>query len=87
MHLFHSQLYGRPLIQFVQRPGEAVFLPSGMPHAVLNLRDGVAVTTNHLFVDALPSENISSGAVAHNLCVLPIFRARDQDGPRRNLSV
>ena len=43
-------------MQFVQRPGEAVFLPSGMPHAVLNLRDSVAVTRNHLFVDALDSE-------------------------------
>ena len=44
-------------MQFVQRPGEAVFLPSGMPHAVLNLRDSVAVTRNHLFVDALDSES------------------------------
>ena len=46
------------MIQFVQRPGEAVFLPSGVPHAVLNLGDSVAVTRNHLFVDALASESI-----------------------------
>ena len=40
----HLQLYGRRVIQFVQRPGEAVFLPSGAPHAVLNLEDSIAVT-------------------------------------------
>ena len=56
MILHRFQLYGRRVMQFVQRPGEAVFLPSGMPHAVLNLRDSVAVTRNHLFVDALDSE-------------------------------
>ena len=54
--LHRFQLYGRRVMQFVQRPGEAFFLPSGMPHAVLNLRDSVAVTRNHLFVDALDSE-------------------------------
>ena len=56
MILHRFQLYVRRVMQFVQRPGEAVFLPSGMPHAVLNLGDSVAVTRNHLFVDALDSE-------------------------------
>ena len=41
-------------MEFVQRPGEALYLPHGRVHAVLNIRDNVAVTENFLFVDALP---------------------------------
>ncbi len=38
----------------MQGPGEAVYLPHGLAHSVLNIRDNVAVTENFLFVDALP---------------------------------
>ena len=37
----------------VQRPGEAIFLPHGVAHSVLNIQDNVAVTENFLFVDGL----------------------------------
>ena len=41
-------------MQAVQKPGEAIYLPFGMPHTILNLEDNVAVTENHLFVDGVP---------------------------------
>lgn len=47
-------MYGSKPLEFVQGPGEAVYLPHGLAHSVLNLRDNVAVTENFLFVDALP---------------------------------
>ena len=47
-------IYGSRPLEFVQGPGEAIYLPHGLGHSVLNVRDNVAVTENFLFVDALP---------------------------------
>ena len=41
------------MLEFVQRPGEALYLPHGRVHTVLNLENNVAVTANFLFADAL----------------------------------
>lgn len=48
------QIYGEYAKEFVQGPGDSLYLPHGMGHAILNIRDNVAVTENFLFVDALP---------------------------------
>ena len=33
-----------------KEPGDALYLPHGMPHAVYNLDDTVALTENYLFM-------------------------------------
>lgn len=52
--LRNKQMYGQSLIEFVQGPGEVIFLPHGLTHAVLNVHDNVAYTENFLYVSALP---------------------------------
>ena len=49
-------MYGQTLIEFVQGPGEVIFLPHGLTHAVLNIHDNVAYTENFLYVSALPGK-------------------------------
>ena len=36
-------------INFGKEPGDALYLPHEMPHAVFNLDDTVALTENYLF--------------------------------------
>lgn len=42
---------GRPFIEFVQRPGELVYVPAGWLHCVLNLKLSLAVTENYASID------------------------------------
>ena len=55
-HICLFQMYGQKLIEFVQGPGEVIFLPRGLTHAVLNIRDNVAYTENILYVHDLPGK-------------------------------
>ena len=43
------------MFQFIQKPGEVLYLPHGYPHTVHNLEDNMALTNNALFPDALSS--------------------------------
>lgn len=55
------QIYGQRLKEGIQGPGEAIFLPHGLVHAVLNVMDNVAVTENYLYVEGLPGLNRFTG--------------------------
>ena len=49
------RFYGKPVFQFIQRPGEVLYLPHGYPHTIHNLDDNIALTNNALFPDAISS--------------------------------
>ena len=53
---FLKQFYGKTLWEGIQYPKEAIYMPHGLVHAVLNVDDTVAITENYLFVDALPGK-------------------------------
>ena len=39
--------------EFVQGPGETIYMPGNLAHAVLNVEDSVSVTENYLLEDSL----------------------------------
>ena len=53
MNMFF-RFYGKSVLEFVQLPGEVLYLPQGMPHSIHNIDDNIALTENYLFSDALP---------------------------------
>ena len=52
-------MYGQKLLDIVQGPGEVLFLPQGLTHAILNLEDNVAYTENYLYIGGLPGKRKS----------------------------
>ena len=49
MLIFFDRFYGKPIYQAVQRPGDVLYVPHGLPHAVHNLKTNIALTKNQLF--------------------------------------
>ena len=45
--------YGRSLITFLQRPGDTLYLPPRIAHAILNIEENISVTENYFLVDSL----------------------------------
>ena len=45
--------YGRSTTTFLQRPGDTLYLPPRMGHAILNLEENISVTENYFLVDSL----------------------------------
>ena len=45
--------YGRSVSQFLQRPGDTLYLPPRMAHAILNLEENISVTENYFLADSL----------------------------------
>ena len=45
--------YGRSLLTFIQRPGDTLYLPPRISHAILNLEENISVTENYFLVDSL----------------------------------
>merc|ERR1740128_1504909 len=48
-----KKFYGKRVVQFVQQPGDVLYLPNGMPHTIFNVDDNVALTENYLFDDGV----------------------------------
>ena len=45
--------FGKTIVETVQGPGEIIYVPHGMGHAVLNLDENLSITENFLHVSAL----------------------------------
>ncbi|XP_059079459.1 uncharacterized protein LOC131877717 [Tigriopus californicus] len=45
--------YGKRIIETVQKPGEIIYVPHGMGHAVLNIDENLSITENFLHVGAM----------------------------------
>jgi hypothetical protein len=48
-----KKFYGKRVVEFVQQPGDVLYLPNGMPHTIFNIDDNVALTENYLFDDGV----------------------------------
>ena len=53
MQLRNRQFYGRTLIEGVQSPGETIYMPHYVHHAVYNLDETVAVGDNPFYSTAI----------------------------------
>ena len=47
MHL--CRYHGKEVVQVVQEPGQVLYIPQGLPHAIHNLDNNIALTRNQLF--------------------------------------
>eukprot|EP00095_Tigriopus_kingsejongensis_P005222 maker-scaffold585_size130225-snap-gene-0.20 protein:Tk05222 transcript:maker-scaffold585_size130225-snap-gene-0.20-mRNA-1 annotation:"bifunctional arginine demethylase and lysyl-hydroxylase jmjd6-like" len=45
--------YGKKILETVQKPGEIIYVPHGMGHAVLNIDENLSITENFLPVGAM----------------------------------
>ena len=41
------------MTEFVQGPGETIYMPGNLAHAVMNIEDNISVTENYFLVDSL----------------------------------
>ena len=53
MHFRNRQFYGRTLIEGIQSPGETIYMPHYVHHAVYNLNETVAVGDNPFYNTAI----------------------------------
>ena len=49
--------YGKGVIESIQGPGETIYVPNTMPHAVLNLDENMSVTENFMPISTLGNAN------------------------------
>ena len=47
------KFYGKTLTEWIQKPGEVVYMPNYTPHCVLNLDETVAVGDNPFYSSAI----------------------------------
>ena len=45
--------YGSTVVEFVQGPGETIYMPGNLAHAIMNIEDNISVTENYFLVDSL----------------------------------
>ena len=45
--------YGSPVREFLQGPGETIYMPGNIAHAILNIEENISVTENYFLIDSL----------------------------------
>ena len=45
--------YGHPVQEFIQGPGDTLYIPSNRAHAILNIEENISVTENYFLEDSL----------------------------------
>lgn len=45
--------YGSTVTEFIQGPGETIYMPGNLAHAIMNIDENVSVTENYFLVDSL----------------------------------
>jgi len=51
--LRERQWYGTYVREFIQGPGETLYIPGNLAHAIMNINDNVSITENFFLVDSL----------------------------------
>ena len=59
--------YGNTVREFIQGPGETLYMPANMAHAIMNVEDNMSVTENYFLVDGL--EDYIHGVMAGDIVV------------------
>ena len=68
MHFRNRQFYGRTLVEGIQSPGETIYMPHYVHHAVYNLDETVAVGDNPFYSTAIEE------------AVFQLYKAKDNFG-------
>ena len=45
--------YGHPVQEFIQGPGDTLYIPANRAHAILNIEENISVTENYFLEDSL----------------------------------
>ena len=45
--------YGYEVKEFIQGPGETIYMPGNLAHAILNIEENISVTENYFLIDSL----------------------------------
>ena len=45
--------YGYPVREFIQGPGETLFIPGNTAHSIMNIEDNISITENYFLIDSL----------------------------------
>ena len=76
--MFHCRtFYGWRPQEFIQRPGETIYMPGSLAHAVLNMEDNLSITENYLLVDSL--DDLVHGIMIGEEAIGGDYNRRDEE--------
>ena len=67
--------YGNTVREFVQSPGETLYMPANMAHAIMNVEDNMSVTENYFLIDSL--EDYIHGVMTGDIVIEKDYRCEE----------